>query len=176
MSLEEIARACRKIEPGQSGMQLKKGINGFNIIDATYSANPDGVIAHLEYLKIWPAQRDEPLFDLRYRSVKKVIIMPCLIELGKASKEVHKRIGQKIGEVCDLAIITTRERFEDIKGGAIKKENILFIENSKEILEKIKIFCKPEDVVLLESRVPPGLLRKLVINVNESKDSFPASF
>ena len=68
------------------------------------------------------------------------------------------------------------ERFEDIKGGAIKKENILFIENSKEILEKIKIFCKPEDVVLLESRVPPGLLRKLVINVNESKDSFPASF
>jgi len=137
MSLEEIARACRKIEPGQSGMQLKKGINGFNIIDATYSANPDGVIAHLEYLKIWPAQRDEPLFDLRYRSVKKVIIMPCLIELGKASKEVHKRIGQKIGEVCDLAIITTRERFEDIKGGAIKKENILFIENSKEILEKI---------------------------------------
>ena len=52
MSLEEISKACEKIEFWQSGIQLKKGINGLNIIDATYSANPSGVISHLEYLKI----------------------------------------------------------------------------------------------------------------------------
>jgi UDP-N-acetylmuramoyl-tripeptide--D-alanyl-D-alanine ligase len=154
MTEEEISQACQKIENKFPGIEIKKGINGLNIIDAAYSANPDGVISHLEYLKTLPG--------------KKIIVLPCLIELGKASKEVHRRIGQKIAEVCDLAIITTKERFQEIREGAVekglKRENILFIENPKEIFEKIKVFCNQGDVVLLESRVPAELLRKLIIN------------
>ena len=87
-------------------------------------------------------------------------MMPCLIELGKASKEVHGRIGNKIGEICDLAIITTKDRFKEIKEGAGGKA--LFLENPKEILEKIKSFCREGDVVLLESRVPSLLIKKLI--------------
>lgn len=146
MSLKEIAVVCEKIKPEQGGLQLKKGVNGLNIIDATYSANPDGVISHLEYLKIWPG--------------KKIIIMPCLIELGKASKEVHKKIGQKVSEVCDLAIITTKERFKEIKDAAGDKA--LFLEKPKEIFEKIKSFCIQGDVILLESRVPKELVELLI--------------
>ena len=152
MTLEEITKACQKIESWQGGVELKKGINGLNIIDATYSANPDGVISHIDYLKIWPG--------------KKVIIMPCLIELGKVSKRIHKEIGKKIGEVCDLSIITTREHFQEIGEGATEKglkgENILFIENPKEIFEKIKNFCSHGDVVLLESRMPSQLINLLI--------------
>jgi UDP-N-acetylmuramoyl-tripeptide--D-alanyl-D-alanine ligase len=167
MTLGEISEACQKIKPLPHQMELKKGKNDLNIIDATYSANPDGVISHLEYLKIWPQ--------------KKIIVMPCLIELGRASKEVHKKIGKKITEVCDLAIITTRDRFKEIVEGAllrpafaeatagkqgfggreIKKDNILFLENPKEIFEKLKDFCQPGDVILLESRVPNQLINFL---------------
>jgi UDP-N-acetylmuramoyl-tripeptide--D-alanyl-D-alanine ligase len=71
------------------------------IIDSTYSANPDGVIAHLDYLNLWEG--------------KKAVIMPCLIELGKESKNIHFEIGKKIGEVCDLAIIAAKDRFGEIK-------------------------------------------------------------
>ncbi len=145
---EEISKAVSKIENKLGGIQIKKGINGLNIVDATYSANPDGVIAHLEYLKTLPG--------------RKVIAMPCLIELGWASKEVHRRIGQKIGEVCDLAIITTKDRLKEIKEGA--GEKALFIEDPKEIFEKIKEFCEPGDVILLESRVPSRLIQQLTIN------------
>ena len=155
MNLKEISAACEKIEPEQSGFQLKKGIGGLNVIDATYSANPDGVISHLEYLKTFPG--------------KKVIVMPCLIELGKASKEIHKRIGRKIGEVCDLTIITTKDRFQEIVEGARFRQcfggreiKILFLENPKEIFEKIKNFTKEGDVVLLESRVPELLIKQLL--------------
>ncbi len=148
MTLEEISKACQKIESWQSGFQLKKGINGLNIIDATYSANPDGVLSHLEYLKILPG--------------KKVIVMPCLIELGRASKEVHKRIGRKIGEVCGLSIITTKDRFEEIQEGVGSKA--LFLESPKEIFEKIKSFCLEGDVVLLESRIPAELIKQLIID------------
>lgn len=156
MNLEEIAQASQKIESWQSGIQLKKGIAGLNIIDASYSANPDGVISHLDFLKIWPG--------------KKVIVMPCLIELGQASKRIHKEIGEKIGQVCDLCVITTRERFQEIGEGATGKgmdrENILFSDNPKEIFEKIKNFCQSGDVVLLDGRVPPELINLLVTEVS----------
>jgi len=154
MSESEISRAVEKIENKFPGIKQKKGINGLNIIDATYSANPDGVVAHLDYLNIFPG--------------KKVIVMPCLIELGSATIEVHKKIGQKIGEVCDLAIITTKERFKEIKESALKsglkEENILFLEDPKLIFEKIMVFCQSNDVVLLESRVPASLIKQLTIN------------
>lgn len=146
MSLEEISQAAKKIESWQSGIQLKKGIKGLNIIDATYSANPDGVLSHLEYLKIWPQ--------------KKIIIMPSLIELGQASKRIHRELGEKIAEVCDLAIITTKDRFKEIKEEAGQKA--IFIENPKEIFERIKAFCQPGDTILLEGRVPQQLLNLLI--------------
>jgi len=153
MSLEEIAQACSNMSAELSAMKLRQGKGGLRIIDSIYSANPDGVIADLEYLKLWEG--------------KKIIVMPCLIELGKASKEVHKRIGEKIADICDLAIITTRECFEDVKEGAKGKE-VLFLENSHEILGKIEELTKnSEGAVLLEggkeSRVQRQLIHSLTV-------------
>lgn len=162
MTDDEIGKAIEKIENKLPGIEIKKGIQGINIIDASYSANPTGVMAHLDYLKSFNG--------------KKIIIMPCLIELGSQSKEIHRRIGQKIAEVCDLAIITTADRFKEIKERV--GERALLIESSKEIFEKIKAFTRAErrggdeasasatylaeDTVLLEGRVPERLLLSLM--------------
>ncbi|MDO8474562.1 MAG: Mur ligase family protein [bacterium] len=148
MTDEEISGAVKEIDTRFPGAKIQKGKDGFTIIEATYSANPDGVLAALEYLKTWPG--------------KKVIVMPCLIELGSASREVHKAIGEKIGEVCDLAIITTRDRFHDIQQGAGGSEKVLFIENPIEIVERIKNATQAGDVVLLEGRIPQLLLSYLI--------------
>ncbi|MDO8601407.1 MAG: Mur ligase family protein [bacterium] len=129
-------------------LSMRRGINGLNIIDSTYSANPTGVIAHLDYLK-----------TLRQAQGKLIIVMPCLIELGSASKDVHRRIGQKISEVCDLAIITTEDRFKEIHETAGDKA--IFIESPIKIFERIKSFAREGDVVLLESRVPNKLISLL---------------
>lgn len=135
MNLEEIAKACLKIKPEQGGMKFLRKESPF-ILDSSYSANPDGVIADLEYLKIYFG--------------RKIIVMPCLIELGLASSGIHQRIGRKISKVCDLAIITTKDYFREIKKEA---PNALLLEKPKEIIEKIKEFNRPGDVVLLEGRV-----------------------
>ena len=154
MNLEEIAWACKKIKPFEKTMELKKGIDGVTIIDDTYAANPQGVFAALDYLKLY--------------NQKKIVIMPCLIELGKSAKMVHEQIGRKIGQVCDLAVITTRDYFKEIKKGALdtgmKKENILFLENPQKIFEKIKSYCVPNNIILLESRVPNKLVDIMLKN------------
>ncbi len=151
MALLEISLACRNIQAEQESMQIKQGISGLTVIDSTYSANPNGVLADLDYLKLYPG--------------RKVLVMPCLIELGKASKDVHEKIGAKIGEVCDLAIITTKDRFKELLQGAQKaglgQDKIFLIEKPKEIFEKISQFAKNGDAVLLESRVPQLLIKLL---------------
>lgn len=151
IDLKEIAKASEKITTKHSSFKVIKNSDGLNIINSTYSANPDGVIADLEYLKIYTG--------------RKTIIMPCLIELGKASKEVHQRIGKKIAEVCDLAIITSKECFDAVKEGALKngmkESSIELLGDANLVLGKIKSFCKPRDTILLEGRLSPEIIRLL---------------
>lgn len=151
MELQEISNACQNIRQEQSGATLKIGIKGIDIIDSSYSSNPDGAMANLDYLSIFPN--------------KKVVVMPCLIELGKESSEVHRQIGKKIAEVCNMAIITTKDKFEELKNGAVEgglnKDKVILCHNPKGILDMIKNFCKTGDTVLLEGRVPRGLIKLL---------------
>ncbi|MBU3964606.1 hypothetical protein KJ562_02730 [Patescibacteria group bacterium] len=144
----ELSKVCAHLFQ-KGGMRVQKGIDNLDIIDSSYSANPDGVIADLDYLKNWDS--------------KKVIVMPSLIELGKDAKKIHQDIGRRIQQVCDLAIITTEDNFQDIKEGAGGK-NILLIKDPQAIMRKIKEFCKPGDVVLLEGRAPKGTKESLIIN------------
>jgi len=147
MDFEEISKAGRNIKQEQAGMVLKQGKHGIAIIDSSYSANPDGVYADIDYLGIFPN--------------KKAIIMPCLIELGDRSAEIHQKIGRKIGRMCDLAIITTKDRFSDIEKGFNEtkkaKAKCLLCDKPGEIAMAVSLFCKSGDAVLLEGRIPPKL-------------------
>jgi len=148
MSIEKIAEALRDVPAEAGAMYLKKGKQGIEILDSSYSTNPTGVFAALEHIKLWGG--------------KKIVVMPSLIELGSASSELHVQMGRKIGEVCDMAFITTSDEFSALSRGArekgIKKEDIVFSEDPKMIAEKILAVTKKGDVVLLEGRVPAGIL------------------
>ena len=137
MELKEIAIAIKKIK--NNNFYSKKNID---IIDFTYSSNPASVLAHLDHLKLWKG--------------KKIIVMPCLIELGKESKNVHKNIGQKIQENCDLAIITTKECFKELK-----TKKAVFINNPNEVYDMIRANSSFDSVVLLEGRVNEKIINLL---------------
>ncbi|MBI2098511.1 MAG: UDP-N-acetylmuramoyl-tripeptide--D-alanyl-D-alanine ligase [Candidatus Wildermuthbacteria bacterium] len=144
MKLEKIAKASELMPLELSAMKVKKVQSGATVIDSTYSANPDGVIADLEYLNLYEG--------------KKVLVMPCLIELGPAATEAHRRIGQKIAEVCDLAIITTKEHFKDIQEGVGGSEKVVYMDSAQGILEKIK----GSNAILLEGGKESRLQLKLL--------------
>lgn len=176
MTLEEIAIACQNIKQEQAGITLKRGVHGITIIDSSYSSNPDGVMADLNYISVFKGKAtsadgnsgkagNSRVLTKGFGEPKKVIVMPCLIELGSKSKEIHYQIGKKIGQVCDLAVITTKDKFDDVKDGAMTtgmpENSILFCSNVQDIFTKITTFCKNGDAVLLEGRVPEELIRLL---------------
>ncbi len=151
MDLEEIARILDQTDFTPFNVGVGKNSAGINIISSTYSSNPDGVMAHLDYLKL--------------HSGKKVIVMPCLIELGRSSKEVHRQIGEKIAQACDLAIITTKDRFSELKSGALsagmRPENIVFLDDPRKIASLLGAFLQANDTILLEGRSPRALIETI---------------
>ncbi|MBX4201024.1 UDP-N-acetylmuramoyl-tripeptide--D-alanyl-D-alanine ligase [Candidatus Parcubacteria bacterium] len=152
LTFDQIIEGVKRIFPHHGGMVVKRGKFGIEIIDSSYSSNPDGVMADLNYLDIFDS--------------KKMIVMPCLIELGEKSKEVHYRIGKKIAKVAGMAVITTRDQFEELKRGAIEAgmapEKLIFSEKPAEIFTIVTTFCKKGDAVLLEGRVPGHLIDLLL--------------
>lgn len=150
MSFGEISEALGDIKQEQGGLAIRQEKHGIKIIDSSYSANPDGVFADLDYLSMFNG--------------KKIIIMPCLIELGKKSPEVHEKIGEKIGQICDLAIITTKDYLRDIEKGvsvhneSAKTDRLIFCDKPKDIYSMVMLLCKSGDTVLLEGRVPAEVI------------------
>ncbi|MFA5228506.1 MAG: UDP-N-acetylmuramoyl-tripeptide--D-alanyl-D-alanine ligase [Candidatus Paceibacterota bacterium] len=144
MTIEEIQNRVLEID---NGLKINKKGN-FDIIDSTYSSNFNGIISHLDYIKRWKGN--------------KIIVMPCLIELGKDGKTTHYEIGRKIGEVCDLAIITTNDYKKEIIKGAnySQMKNIIFSDKVNEIYSIINSYSKSNSVILFESRVNNKLIEK----------------
>ncbi len=152
VDLEKIKNICENIDSLFGELKFQKGLNKVDLLTSTYSANTTGVLTHLNHLKKW--------------ETKRIIIMPCLIELGGSTSQEHKKIGQKIGEVCDLAIITSKDQFSKIREGAVekgmKKENIVFLSKPSKILKKLQKYLKRENIVLLEGRISDKLKRLLI--------------
>ena len=137
MSLEKISEAVEKIKTSKFMMRKSDGFNGSIFIDDSYSANPDGVIAALDYL------------DEAYQGYKKIIVFPGIIELGSSSEKVHKRLFGKIGEVCDVAyVLNIKYQILNINS----KCKFIFEDSFDEAANLLKNNLDEKTVVLFESR------------------------
>ena len=146
MSLEEISKAVKKIKPSEYMMRKLDGPNSSVFIDDSYSANPDGVMAALNYL------------DEAYRDYKKIIVFSGIIELGSKSEEVHKKLFGKIGKVCDIAyILNTKYQILDTKN----KCEFIFEKDFNKTAEMLKNNLNEKTVVLFESRGAGVVMGKL---------------
>ncbi|MCK9393667.1 MAG: UDP-N-acetylmuramoyl-tripeptide--D-alanyl-D-alanine ligase [Candidatus Paceibacterota bacterium] len=152
MSNEEIANGCEKITSDVSGFKVETTKYGFSVINSSYSANKIGVLSHLDQFK-----------DM-ITSGKKVLVMPCIIELGADGPKTHYEIGRQIAKSCDVAIITTKDYFKDIKKGAqaecMKDYNIICIEDPKKVFD-IANQRIDGGILLLEGRSSADLIKKI---------------
>ena len=146
MSLEEIKEAVKKIKPSKFMMRKQEGLNKSIFIDDSYSANPDGVIAALDYLN------DE------YQDYKKIIVFPGIIELGKESEKVHRRLFTKINEICDIAYILNLEQQVLVDKD---KCRFIFDKDFSKVAFMLKKDLNGKTVVLFESRGAGVVLKKL---------------
>lgn len=157
MTLTEIQEAVGKIEI-KSGylMQKLEGPNESIFIDDSYSANPTGTIAALEYLE-----------DV-YPHCKKILVFPGIIELGKDSEKIHQRIWEKADDGCSLIYVTQKDNLVIHNISQIKKKykksRFIFIMDFDKICIDIKKHLDKNTVVLFEGRGAGVVMKKILEN------------
>ncbi|MFA7170158.1 MAG: UDP-N-acetylmuramoyl-tripeptide--D-alanyl-D-alanine ligase [Candidatus Paceibacterota bacterium] len=155
MTLEEIKIAIEEMKPeSEYLMQKKQGPNGAIFIDDSYSANPSGVMAALEYL------------DDAYPKFKKIFVFPGIIELGKNSEQIHQELWNKANEICSLVYIIQKEN-KEIKN-RYQKCRFVFEKDFDKIKIDLRKHLDKNTVVLFESR-GAGVVMKKILDKNKEK-------
>jgi UDP-N-acetylmuramoyl-tripeptide--D-alanyl-D-alanine ligase len=92
VSNDDIKKGIAKILPVEHRLQPIRSANDILVIDDSYNGNPDGVTEAIKVLS-------------RFTNRRKIYITPGLVEMGKASEEIHKKIGQQLVGVVDIVIL-----------------------------------------------------------------------
>ena len=147
-SFAEMKKGIVKIKPLDHTLKPFSGIRNTLVLDDSYSQNPKGVKAAFELVRIFGG--------------RKILIMPCLIELGKESQNFHQELGGEIANIFHLAIITTAENFSDIiLGTKDKSKKVKLIESPKKVVKLLKSELKEKDLILIEGRVSAKIIEFL---------------
>ncbi len=83
--LSSIKKALQQYEPFSKRMEIIK-VKGIVVINDTYNANPDSVIASLKTLSQMKC------------SGKRIAVLGDMLELGEYTEVAHREVGQKLGE------------------------------------------------------------------------------
>lgn len=143
ISLEEGLRALTELEPLPGRMRPLDGPNGSLLVDDSFTANPEGTLAALHWLK---AMRAED-------SSKLIFVMGDMDELGSHSPLAHLQIGQQAAQTVDrlvtkgdLAAETGRVALEH--GLARGSVNITF--SAEDAARAASTGIGPRDIVLVK--------------------------
>jgi len=147
---EELKKAVEVIEPPVKTMRLVKVLGGTYLIDDTFNANPDGVIAAIAYMKIFAG--------------RKILVLTPLIELGEEAERIHKFLGKKAAELCDLILLTNLNYYKSFIEGAAqaKGEGKIQVVNTIVGEKLIRQNLSKKSVVVFEGREAGRILDQLV--------------
>lgn len=106
MNIEKIKYAVSRIEQVEHRLSLKRIPASYTIIDDAFNSNPDGSRMALDVLASMTGG-------------KKFVITPGMIELGEKQYEYNKRLGEKIAESVDEAIIVGQYNHDAIMDGLL---------------------------------------------------------
>ncbi len=123
-------------------MRLLSGINDSMIIDDTYNSSPLACESALNTLE-----------EIKLKKGRKVAVLGDMLELGRHTVEMHKKMGEVAKEKADI-LVTVGPRAISIKEGALQagmnEKKVFEFSNSLEAGEFLKNFVKIGDIVLIK--------------------------
>jgi UDP-N-acetylmuramoyl-tripeptide--D-alanyl-D-alanine ligase len=148
----KITRKIKELKAPKQTMVYKESGETI-LIDDSYNANPNGVEAALDYLKIYECP--------------KILVLRPLIELGAESDNVHERIGTLSAKICDAVILTNDNYYKSFMRGVRKANNNLkvIISNGAYAKNFVDENYKGKKVILFEGREAENALTHYYVGV-----------
>ena len=142
ISLTQAAAGLSKLVTPPGRLKIIPGIKGSVLLDDTYNSSPIAVEHALETLS-----------ELKY-ATRRIAVLGDMLELGKYSSDEHKRIGKRVGEVCDV-LLTIGVRARGFAAGALANglddETVFQYDNAARAGRELQIMLCSGDVVLIKA-------------------------
>ena len=137
VSLEECIEGLK--EPGLSkGRLQQKEIAGMTILDDSYNANPDSMIAGLNTLATCPGKG------------RRIAVLGRMGELGCESEPGHRRVGEAAGALGLACLISVGDEARWITDSAKGVAEIVHVDDTDAAVEVLRKLAKPGDIVLVK--------------------------
>ena len=137
LDLDTIARGLARPWTAPHRGQLID-LGPIQVLDDSYNAAPDSMIAALDLLASLPGRR-------------RIAILGEMLELGGATEAEHRRVGEYAGRVADklIAVGATADDYE--RGARNGRAGTLVVSTREELIEYPEMFgLEPGDVVLIK--------------------------
>ncbi len=149
MSLNEAASALEKSKIKLPRLVVETGDNNTLVLNDSYSSSFKGFIAAVKYMN-----------EIKPKG-KRIVITRGILELGREKKTVYKDLVHKIRKEIDILITNDPVLLDTFKHENSSVE-LVKVKNSEEMIYKFREFAQPEDVILLEGRLNPKVIKAVV--------------
>ncbi len=123
------------------------GVNGSRIVDDSYNASPESVLAALNLLKELPGRR-------------KIGVLGDMLELGSEERSGHQRVGIRAAAVLDLLIAygpRSQTTADEARRAGLRPDQVLEPDSLDEIVETLRTRLRPGDDVLIKGSLAMGM-------------------
>jgi UDP-N-acetylmuramoyl-tripeptide--D-alanyl-D-alanine ligase len=146
LSLSEIGDALQHLSAALR-LLVVDGINGSRIVDDSYNANPESVVAALNLLRELPGQR-------------KIAVLGDMLELGSEEEPSHRWVGQRAAATVDVlitygprsSVIATEAKHAGLDSNSVREAS-----SHDEIVEVLRRELQPGDDVLVKGSLAMGM-------------------
>lgn len=137
LSLQAVARGLSAARPVKGRLE-KKEIRGFVVLDDTYNANPDSMVAALRTLAAYPGEEGG----------KRFAVLGKMGELGEHAAEGYRRVGEEAARCADVVVVVG----EDARGiaEAARGGEVFFVGAAEEASALLKKMLSTGDTVLVK--------------------------
>jgi UDP-N-acetylmuramoyl-tripeptide--D-alanyl-D-alanine ligase len=139
LTLDEIAAGLAR--PARAPHRSTLVISGeVTILDDSYNASPDAVVAALDLLATLPGRR--------------VAVLGEMLELGDDTAEAHRRVGRHAASVVDRLVVVGSGASgiaEGARTGGLDRAAIVSVADREAAAEALTTIVEPGDVVLVKA-------------------------
>lgn len=139
LSLEECATGLRALQLSKGRLQ-QRSLAGFVVLDDSYNANPDSVVAGLATLASIPGDG------------RRIAVLGRMGELGNEAERGHRRVGKAAGEEEISCVIAVGEQAHWIAEEATANgvANVFHVPDTNGAVAALRQYGRPGDVVLVK--------------------------
>jgi UDP-N-acetylmuramoyl-tripeptide--D-alanyl-D-alanine ligase len=145
-SLSEAAQALQGVSPTLR-LLVVDGINGSRIVDDSYNASPESVLAALNLLHELPGSR-------------KIAVLGDMLELGSEEEPGHRRVGKRAAAVLDVLIAygpRAKTMADEARRCGLSGEQVFEPQGHEEIIALLHKHLRPGDDVLVKGSLAMGM-------------------